>query len=127
MEKQKGHHSEDVPNPFMPCDHTEILYWNNKQEESFAMWRRLNDAHTVNFNDKITLLDGLNTKKKEFFLNLHKNIFKTDSIPRRVSGNRFAIVATYSTDKRIATQGTILWNTKAGIINNDKQFKHFQE
>jgi hypothetical protein len=37
MEKQKGHHSEDVPNPFMPCDHTEILYWNNKQEESFAM------------------------------------------------------------------------------------------
>ncbi|WP_266204903.1 LicD family protein [Pontibacter kalidii] len=26
-EKQKGHHSIDVPNPFIPCDHTEILYW----------------------------------------------------------------------------------------------------
>jgi lipopolysaccharide cholinephosphotransferase len=29
-DKQKGHHSEEVPNPFTPCDHTEILYWNNK-------------------------------------------------------------------------------------------------
>jgi lipopolysaccharide cholinephosphotransferase len=37
IEKQKGKHSENVPNPFTPCDHTEILYWNNKQEESFAM------------------------------------------------------------------------------------------
>lgn len=30
-EKQKGHHSEAVPNPFKPCDHTEILYWKSKK------------------------------------------------------------------------------------------------
>jgi hypothetical protein len=30
VEEQKGHHSEDAPNPFSPCDHTEILYWNEK-------------------------------------------------------------------------------------------------
>ncbi|WP_266204901.1 LicD family protein [Pontibacter kalidii] len=28
LEKQKGHHSvADLPNPFTPCRHTEILYW----------------------------------------------------------------------------------------------------
>ena len=26
-EKQKGHHSADIPNPFTPCNHTEILHW----------------------------------------------------------------------------------------------------
>jgi lipopolysaccharide cholinephosphotransferase len=31
VEKQKGHHSEDVPDPFTPCYHTEILYWKDRE------------------------------------------------------------------------------------------------
>ncbi len=27
---QLGHHSEDLPNPFVPCKHKEILYWKEK-------------------------------------------------------------------------------------------------
>jgi len=30
-EKQKGHHSVDIPDPFTPCDHTEILYWKDRK------------------------------------------------------------------------------------------------
>lgn len=30
-EKQKGHHSANVPDPFTPCDHTEILYWKEQE------------------------------------------------------------------------------------------------
>ena len=29
-EKQKGHHSLGAPDPFNPCDHTEILYWKDR-------------------------------------------------------------------------------------------------
>jgi len=28
-EKQKGHHGKDIPDPFNPCNHSEILYWNS--------------------------------------------------------------------------------------------------
>ncbi len=31
LEKQKGHHSADIPDPFTPCDHTEILHWKNRR------------------------------------------------------------------------------------------------
>jgi lipopolysaccharide cholinephosphotransferase len=27
IEKQKGHHSKTPPNPFTPCEHSEILHW----------------------------------------------------------------------------------------------------
>lgn len=30
-EKQKGHHSKDIPDAFTPCDHTEILYWKDRK------------------------------------------------------------------------------------------------
>jgi len=31
LEKQKGHHGNDIPDPFTPCNHSEILYWNSKK------------------------------------------------------------------------------------------------
>jgi lipopolysaccharide cholinephosphotransferase len=31
LEKQKGHHSIDVPDPFTPCNHAEILYWKKRK------------------------------------------------------------------------------------------------
>ena len=31
LEKQIGHHSTDIPDPFTPCDHNEILYWRKKR------------------------------------------------------------------------------------------------
>lgn len=30
-EKQIGHHSADVPDPFTPCEHSEILYWKHRK------------------------------------------------------------------------------------------------
>ena len=32
-EKQKGHHSIDIPDPFTPSHHTEILYWKNTNQK----------------------------------------------------------------------------------------------
>ncbi len=29
-EKQKRHHGTDIPDPFTPCNHSEILYWKSK-------------------------------------------------------------------------------------------------
>jgi len=35
VEKQNGHHSiEDLPDPFTPCPHTEILYWKDRNNIS---------------------------------------------------------------------------------------------
>ncbi|MFD2512308.1 phosphorylcholine transferase LicD [Pontibacter locisalis] len=31
LEKQKSKHSIDIPYPFTPCDHTEILYWKDRK------------------------------------------------------------------------------------------------
>ena len=31
LEKQRGHHSADLPNPFTPCDHTETLVWKKQR------------------------------------------------------------------------------------------------
>ena len=31
IEKQKGHHSEEIPDPFNPCNHTEIFYWKDRK------------------------------------------------------------------------------------------------
>jgi len=31
-EKQKGHHSVDIPDPFTPCNHTEIFYWDDRKK-----------------------------------------------------------------------------------------------
>ncbi len=31
VEKQRGHHSEELPDPFTPCEHTEVLNWKNKR------------------------------------------------------------------------------------------------
>ena len=31
-EKQKGHHSIDVPDPFTPCNHNEILHWTDRNK-----------------------------------------------------------------------------------------------
>jgi len=31
LEKQKGHHSESLPDPFHPCDHKEILHWKERK------------------------------------------------------------------------------------------------
>jgi lipopolysaccharide cholinephosphotransferase len=33
-EKQKGHHSAEIPDPFTPCNHTEILYWKDRKIKS---------------------------------------------------------------------------------------------
>lgn len=30
IEKQKGHHSAEVPYPFSPCNHTNILHWKDR-------------------------------------------------------------------------------------------------
>lgn len=36
-EKQKGHHSINIPDPFTPCNHSEILFWKNRNKtEPFA-------------------------------------------------------------------------------------------
>jgi lipopolysaccharide cholinephosphotransferase len=35
LEKQKGHHSADLPDPFTQCEHDEILHW--KDRESVKM------------------------------------------------------------------------------------------
>jgi lipopolysaccharide cholinephosphotransferase len=32
VEEQKGHHSIDIPDPFTPCNHTQILYWKNRKQ-----------------------------------------------------------------------------------------------
>ncbi|WP_266204905.1 LicD family protein [Pontibacter kalidii] len=31
-EKQKGHHSIGIPDPFTPCHHTEVLHWKDRQQ-----------------------------------------------------------------------------------------------
>lgn len=31
IQKQQGLHSKDLPDPFMPCNHREILYWKDKE------------------------------------------------------------------------------------------------
>ena len=31
VEKQQGHHSADLPDPFTPCEHTEILHWKERK------------------------------------------------------------------------------------------------
>ncbi|HUS01752.1 MAG TPA: LicD family protein [Chitinophagaceae bacterium] len=31
LEKQKGHHSMDLPDPFTPCDHVESLEWKDRK------------------------------------------------------------------------------------------------
>lgn len=31
VEKQRGHHSLDLPDPFTPCGHSEILHWNYRR------------------------------------------------------------------------------------------------
>lgn len=33
IEKQKGSHGKDTPDPFTPCNHEEILHWNSKRLE----------------------------------------------------------------------------------------------
>lgn len=30
-EKQKGHHSTDTPDPFMPCNHVDVLQWGERK------------------------------------------------------------------------------------------------
>lgn len=30
VEKQKGHHSDKLPEPFSPCEHSEILHWKDR-------------------------------------------------------------------------------------------------
>jgi hypothetical protein len=30
VEKQKGHHSEALPDPFTPCNHAAVLHWNER-------------------------------------------------------------------------------------------------
>jgi len=32
-EKQKGNHGADIPDPFTPCNHSEILHWNSEHIE----------------------------------------------------------------------------------------------
>jgi len=43
LEKQKGHHSVDIPDPFTPCSHTKILYWKDRKI-----------VNKVTFENKIT-------------------------------------------------------------------------
>jgi lipopolysaccharide cholinephosphotransferase len=31
LEKQAGHHSDELPEPYTPCDHTEVLNWNERK------------------------------------------------------------------------------------------------
>lgn len=33
VEAQMGHHSKDLPDPFVPCNHKDILYWKEKPQE----------------------------------------------------------------------------------------------
>jgi lipopolysaccharide cholinephosphotransferase len=35
LEKRKGHHSNDIPDPFTPCDHTKILHWKDGSSNFF--------------------------------------------------------------------------------------------
>jgi hypothetical protein len=30
VDKQKGHHGADVPDPFNPCNHANVLHWKSK-------------------------------------------------------------------------------------------------
>jgi lipopolysaccharide cholinephosphotransferase len=39
IEKQKGHHGADVPDPFTPCNHVNVLQWNNKLNNKPAQVR----------------------------------------------------------------------------------------
>jgi lipopolysaccharide cholinephosphotransferase len=32
VDKRKGHHSIEIPDPFTPCKHTQILYWKNRKQ-----------------------------------------------------------------------------------------------
>ena len=32
-EKRKGPHGVQIPDPFTPCDHTEILHWEHKKQK----------------------------------------------------------------------------------------------
>jgi len=32
VDQRKGHFKGDEPDPFTPCDHSEILYWKSRQK-----------------------------------------------------------------------------------------------
>ncbi len=32
VNQQMGHHSADIPAPFTPCEHSEILYWKDRKQ-----------------------------------------------------------------------------------------------
>jgi lipopolysaccharide cholinephosphotransferase len=36
LEEQRGHHGMDLPDPFTPCNHSEILYWENRRQRNLA-------------------------------------------------------------------------------------------
>ncbi len=42
VEKQIGHHSVVPPDPYTPCEHSEILYWNER-----SISHRLDDAEKI--------------------------------------------------------------------------------